>query len=133
MNEQNPVSPETTIAELQSRVSELQDLLEVASRGVQSWANRFKTMKSQVQAWADEELLDNDEDPISVWLLEEFDVELTEEIYVTVMATYSGTITVKKGTDVSEIEVITDLPWNLSFEGNLDSNVSYDDIDISLN
>lgn len=133
MNEQNPVSPETTIAELQSRVSELQNLLEVASQGMQSWHDRFNRMQSKVQDWFDDGTIEEG-DTVSDWLIDQFDIETTEDYSVTVTVTYQGNVTAPKGIELTDLEIMTDFPWDVTvaYKGNmLESDLDYQETDLS--
>ena len=59
------------------------------------------------------------------------DLKLTEEVDVTVTLTYSGTVTVPKGTDLAEIEF--DTSWYLTgnYDGEDVAELTYDEIEIT--
>lgn len=144
MNEQHNAELLNKIAELETTVNELRNSLEISRKGEAFWTDVAESRKIQwakavdfIQASIDREEWTADELQEIFWeelaSLMGLNLQLTEEIEVTVTLTYSGTVTVPRGTDVSDIQV-SDEPWNIELEvdgESLESSVTFDEAEVS--
>lgn len=58
-------------------------------------------------------------------LIEALDIELTEEIEISLVVTYTGTVTVPKGTDLSDLVVDNETLLDVSLDGKNVGDVSW--------
>lgn len=131
-NQLNEVEAELNA--LKAENARLQNQFDFVSAHVTSWSKRWNDMGEYLQASIDREEWSESllEDDFWKHLADEFNLDLkqTEEIEVTVTVTYSGTVTLPKGTDLYDVEF--DSAWHLTGEhlGETVAELTYDDIEI---
>lgn len=118
MNDYTPTTPESNefdeLANLRSAfenarddIARMRNNFDFASQAVESWKQRFDRIKAVLQEFAEEGDI-TDGTALDDYLIEEFELELTEDIEIKVTLTYFGTITVPKGTDAErELDVVS--------------------------
>ena len=104
MNDYTPApeaTPDVDVKKLQEDIAILNNLLGFAQAAVVSWDNRFKGIKTALSEFIDEgEICEGA--PLSDYLIDEFDLEVTKDVEVKITVTYSATLTVPKNADVSD-------------------------------
>ena len=82
---------------------------------VDYWAKQWRVVEADLEAFFQDGTL-NEGSPLDDYLIETFDIQTTEEVEVTVTAIWSGTVTVKRGSDISDLDTSDSLPYELSVE-----------------
>ena len=116
--------------------AELREALEASknreaflSASVTKWATEWQRAKALLEASFEEEGVDTDNLGYSMErLVEMFEIEFTEVVHVTYTVTYSGMVTVKKGTEVSDLECESEPDYDLNVEvdGDTVGNLTLD-------
>jgi hypothetical protein len=132
MNDYTPApeaTPDVDVKKLQEDIAILNNLLGFAQAAVVSWDNRFKGIKAALTEFVDEdEIVEGS--PLSDYLIEEFDLEMTKEVEVKITVYYSALITIPRKSDVEDFADYLDIPDNLSLsKGDID-RISVDDASI---
>ena len=132
MNDYTPApeaTPDVDVKKLQEDIAILNNLLGFAQAAVVSWDNRFKGIKAALTEFVDEdEIVEGS--PLSDYLIEEFDLEMTKEVEVKITVTCSATMTIPKNADVEDYADYLGIDVSISTsKGDID-HVSQDDASI---
>ena len=113
----------------------LKNVVEYTGEHLKRWADDWEKVRSFIQVsinredWSASEL----EEPFWEELAEmlNLDLNLTEEVEVTFTATWSGTVTVKKGADLDGLRAVRALEWdfNVGLDGDTVGNLTLDGTD----
>lgn len=122
------------ITELEGRIEEhklaeqsFRSQIEFLGAAVMKWSNTWERVRTSLNEFFEEGDL-NEGSPLDDWLIEEFNLDVTEEHDVTYTCTWSGTVTVKKGADLSDLLKETDIEWDfdVQLDGETVGNLSLD-------
>ena len=115
MRNEMDVQNANTIASLKADLEAMTNQRDFFGSQITSWSNRWEGVRSALTEFFEEGTL-NEGSPLDDYLIEEFDIETSEEVEVTVTAIWSGPITVKKGSDISDLDTSDSVPYELSVE-----------------
>lgn len=118
------------LLESEEVIRSLRNTLEVASQGIESWAKRFNGIKSALEEFVEEGVIEEG-GALSDYLIEEFDLETTKEVEVQITITCSATMTIPKNDDVEDYVDYLDIDVDISTSKGEISWVSQDDASIS--
>lgn len=126
-NQLNEVEAELNA--LKAENARLQNQFDFVSAHVTSWSKRWEKMSEYLQASIDNEEWTEDElaEPFWEHLESEFNLDLkqTEEIEISLVVTYTGTVTVPKGTDLSDLVVDNETQLDVRLDGKDVGEVSW--------
>lgn len=119
----------TENAELKAENARLKETLASANSATNGYRDRVSAIATFLQNSIDRDEWDENELSMPFWaeLAEMLDLDLkqTEEIDITVTITYSGTVTVPKGTDVNDLVVNEDWHMDVEFENDTVGQVEH--------
>jgi len=115
------------IDQLKDQFIENATVMQALAESNERWANETRTKQQAVEAYIEREL-ENDEDAAQSSNLQElaeaFEIELTQEVNVTVRLRYEVTVTVPRGTKLSEVE------GGLTWSGEPDFDIDLADCEV---
>lgn len=134
LNNESVVSQDLATVQRQLLESEdvirtLRNQLEFATGAVVSWDNRFKKITASLNEFVEEqEIVEGS--PLSDYLIEEFDLEMTKTVDVVITAKFSARITIPRDADVEDYADYLDMSDDVSLsKGELEC-VNFDDVSI---
>ena len=117
------------LLESEEVIRSLRNTMEVASQGLDSWYKRFNGIKSALEEFVEEGTL-SEGDALSDYLIEEFELDTTKEVEVTITITCSATMTIPKKDDVADYVDYLDIDVDISTSKGEIGWVSQDDASI---
>ena len=82
-----------------------------------SWSEKWYRAKTLFEASIEEDGVDTDDLSENMnALVQMFGIEFTEEVYLTVTVTYSGTVTVPKGAEMGDLCLEVEPDWDVNVE-----------------
>lgn len=97
---------EKVLKETEEERDRLKNVVEYTGGHLKSWAEKWARAKALFEASLEEDGVDIDNLGHSTGrLVELFEIEFTEEVYITATIHYSGTLTLPRGYDLFDLEV----------------------------
>ena len=109
----------------------LANVVEYTGEHLKSWAEKWARAKTLFEASLEEDGVDTDNLGHSTSaLVDLFEIEFTEEVFITATVTYSGTLTLPKGYDLYDLS-LEDLGYALdvTLNGDVIGDITYDSTD----
>lgn len=115
---------ELALTEAEAKVKEFEEALacsknreEFLGASVVKWSNSWEKVKDRLTEFYEDGTL-TEGVPLDDYLIEEFEIEIDEEVEITYRASWSRTITIKKGYDLDDLELDRELPDDLKLTIN---------------
>jgi polyhydroxyalkanoate synthesis regulator phasin len=118
-----------SIEELQQQIASLKVHAEIATQGLEGWARRFDKIKSVLEEFIEEGTLEEG-GALQDYLIEEFELDTTKDVEVTITITCSATMTIPRNDDVTDYVDYLDIDVDISTSKGEISWVSQDDASI---